>query len=319
MKRVALAATLMMLAACSVTIPITKPTPSGPSFSDASAKPATLRVIDGREGDEKNFSPKLEALNRAQVILTGVDSPVGFLADNLDKEFAARGYPVKVTTDPAGPADLELTVTRYRITARRVNAFTPWESIHEFRGVLKSGAREQVIKSFYFAGKVPVVSMSEIVAPCYDVPQSFMAKEIASKINHARLGFRSQDEVVGALLGKITPKVAEKDGGCPDLIALGGTNNPKAIEPLRRFAMGTDEGSRACAISALSMIGSEAELDFLSERYASLGGVDKFMAVKAVGDVGGDKGLELVKKAAANPLYGKEAGFKYVVDLYSTR
>ncbi len=307
---------LVLLAGCSVAIPITRPTPSEASFSDPSAEKATLRVVDGREGEETKFHVLLAGLSKAKVTLKGIDSPIAFLAENLGKEFAARGYPVTVTTDHGVAADLELLVTRYRIVSRRVNGYTPWEAMHEFRGVLSSGPRQQTIRAYFFNGKVPVWSMKDIVEPCFDVPQSLVVKEIASKINHARLGFQSSDEVVAALVKRAEPKRDENDGPFWELTELGGTNNPKAMASLKRYAAHKDEFVRACALSAIGMLGPEREAEFLKERYAALKSMDKYMALKAIGDIGDEASLQFVKSQASDPLYGKESGMQYLVDLY---
>jgi len=307
---------LSLLAGCSVAIPITRPTPSASSFSNPSAAKSTLRVVDGREGEETRFHVLLAGLRKAKVTLEGIDSPLAFLAENLGKEFAARGYPVTVTTDTSA-ADLELLVTRYRIVSRRVNAYTPWEAMHEFRGVLSSGPRQQTIRAYFFNGKVPVWSMKDIVEPCFDVPQSLLVKEIASKINHARLGFQSSDEVVAALVKRAEPKSDQNDGPFWELTELGGTNNPNAMAPLKRYAAHKDEFVRACALSAIGMLGPEREAAFLKEQYAALKSMDKYMALKSIGDIGDEASLQFVKSQASDPLYGKESGMQYLVDLYA--
>jgi hypothetical protein len=318
-KSTGLLASLMLLAGCSFSVPITRPTPSGASFSDPSARAATLKIVDGREGPETQFHLLLGGLSGAKVSIAGIDSPIAYLAENLGAEFAARGYPVKVTVDPAAAADLELRVTRYRIVSRRVSGFSPWEAMHEFRGVLSSGPKQQALRAYFFNGKLPVWSINEIVEPCFDVPQSILVKEIASKINRARLGFHSKDEAVGALVKRAAPKEDENDGPFWEIIELGGTNNPKALGPLKRYAVHKDEFVRACALSAIGMVGTPAEVSFLKERYSALGGMDKFMALKAIGDVGGAPGAEFVRAAAKDPAYEKEAGMKSVVDLYSDK
>jgi hypothetical protein len=250
-----------LLTGCSVTIPITRPTPSGPSFSDPGAAKATLKLVDGRTGQETTFHVLESRLSGANVQITGIDSPMTFLAENLGQELAARGYPVTVVSDPAAKADIELRVTRYRIISRRVSGFSPWESMHQFSGVLSSGSRQRTIFAYFFNSKVPVWGIGEILAPCFDVPQSILVKDIASKVNHALLGFKSSDAVIADLVKRAAPKEKLDDGPLWEIVELGGTNNPNAMEILKKYSSSSDEFVRAVALDAIGMLGPERELD----------------------------------------------------------
>jgi hypothetical protein len=299
-----------------LTIPLARPTPSGPSFSDPAAKKATLKLVDGRAGAEANFHLLVAALSRADIKFGGIESPMSFLAENLGKELAGRGYPVTIVTDPGAQADIELKVTRYRIVSRRVNGFTPWETMHQFSGVLSAGSKQRVIYAYFFNGKVPVWSIKEIYAPCFDVPQSILVKDVASKINRALLGFRSSDAVVDQLAKRAAPKDDQNDGPFWEIVELGGTNNPKAMEILKKYTSHKDEFVRAVALDAIGMLGPEKELAFLKERFASLKSLDKYMALKAIGDAGDAESLKFVSDQSSTKLYSDEAGMKYLVDLY---
>lgn len=308
-----------LLAGCSLTVPITRPTPSGPSFSDATARPATLAVLDERAGDETQFHVLTGGLAHAKVSLEGIDSPIAFLAESLGKEFAARGYPVHVTTDRSAASDLQLHVKRYRIVSRRSSGFAPWESMHQFAGTLTARSLSRDIYAYFYNGKFPVWSMKEVFEPCYDTPASILVKEIASKVNHAMLGFRSGDTVVADLAKKAAPKDDQDNGPSWEILELGGTNNPAAMEILKRYAAHKDEFVRACSFSAIGMLGPERELAFLKERYAALRSMDKYMALAAIGDAGDADSLAFVKSQMGDPLYHDEPGMQYVVDLYSGR
>jgi len=316
-RAVAFVSSCALLAGCSVTIPITRPTPSGPAFNDPSARAATLAVLDERTGSETTFNVLTGGLSGAKVSLEGIDSPIAYLADNLGKEFASRGYPVKVITDKSAPSDLQLHVKRYRIVSRRTNAYTPWEAMHQFSGVLTSGNRSRTIYAYFYNGKVPVWSMKDIYEPCFDTPSSILVKDIASKVNHAMLGFKSSNAVVTQLSQKAAPKENQDNGPLWEIIQLGGTNNPTAMEVLKHYTGHKDEFVRACAFSAIGMLGPEKELAFLKERYAALKSMDKYMALSAIGDAGDSDSLAFVKGQSTNKLYSDEPGMQYVVDLYS--
>lgn len=307
-------AALLFTGCGSLQIPISKPIPSSASFSDPAAAKATLKIVDARGAGESSFLVMTRGLSRAKVE-TAVE-PMGFLAEGLGAEFAARGYPVTVVKDAAAKADLELKVTRYRIVNSRLNAYTPWEAMHEFTGVLTTGNRERTIRGYFFNGKVPVWGMKEINGPCFDVPQSILVKEIASKVNREILGFKSSDAAVDALVKRAAPKDSVNDGPWGELIELAGTNNPKAMETLKKYAGHKDQFARAVALDAIGILGAQGEIPFLKEKYASLKGMDRFMALKAIGDAGD---TAFVSSQTSDKDYSGEAGMRYLVDLYSAK
>ncbi|HET6440325.1 MAG TPA: HEAT repeat domain-containing protein, partial [Anaeromyxobacter sp.] len=166
-------------------------------------------------------------------------------------------------------------------------------------------------------GKFPVWSMKEINGPCFDVPHSIVVKEIASKVNRAILGFQSTDAAVVALEERAEPKTSQDNGPYMELIELAGTNNPRAMPILKKYAKHKDEFVRAAALDAMGILGAKDELAFLKERYARLESLDRFMALKAIGDVGDDESLRFVADQASDRMYSSEEGMKFLVDLYS--
>lgn len=310
---------LALLTGCSFSIPVTRPMPSGPSFADAAAGKVTLRVVDARAGQETTFHVTTAALKGATVRLDGMDAPVARLAENLGAEFAGRGYPVKVITDPATPADVELRVTRYRIVSRQLG-IGPWEAMHEFGGTVRAGATEHRLFAYFFAHKLPVGEQS-VVEPCFNLPQSVLVKEVASKVNHLALGYRSTDAVVDELTRRARSKDDVERGPWLELVELAGTNNPRAMEVLKQYAAHRDEFVRAVAFDAIGILGPEKEVGFLKDRFASssLGRQDRYMALKAVGDAGDAESLKFVGYQTSHKDYEDEAGLKYLVDLYAGR
>ncbi|HYD39287.1 MAG TPA: HEAT repeat domain-containing protein [Anaeromyxobacter sp.] len=312
------AAAALLLTACAGTlnVPMNKPAPTSSAFADGKGAKGTLKLVDARGAEAATFHVGVAGLAKATLLTEGFD-PLAYLADGLGAEFAARGYPVQVTADPAAAADMELKVLRYRIVHRRVNGYSPWESMHQFRGVLTSGGREFPILAYFTNGKVPVWKISEIFEPCVQLPQSILVKEIASKVNRALLRVRASDAVVDEIVRRATPKDAFNDGPFMEIVELAGTNNPAAVPILKRYVGHKDEFVRMVALDAIGILGPEPERAFLQERYTALTDMDKAMALKAIGDIGDEAALAFVAAQASDALYVKEAGFSYLVDLYS--
>jgi len=300
----------------SIQVPMSKPVPTGTAYADGSGPKATLRLADARGDEAAKFHVTTAGLAKLPAMTDGLE-PMAFLAKNLEAEFAARGYPVTVTTDPAAKADMVLEVQRYRIVHRRVSGWTPWECMNEFRGTLSSGDRKFPILAYFFNGKVPVWSVGEVWGPCVDIPQSILVKEIASKINRNLLKFKAGDAAVDAIAQRAAPKATQNDGPYMELIELAGTNNPKAMEAIKRYAGSKDEFLNAVALDAIGILGPEPELAYLKAQYGGLKGMDRFMALKAIGDAGDEASLAFVAAQSKEKLYKDEAGFSYLVDLYS--
>jgi hypothetical protein len=320
LKKLAPAVGALLLSACAATlnVPMNQPVPTASAFADGKAAKATLKLVDARGAEAATFHVGTEGLAKATLLTAGFD-PIAYLTDGLGAEFTARGYPVQVTADPAAKSDMELKILRYRIVHRRVSGYSPWEAMHQFRGVLSSGGREFPILAYFTNGKVPVWKISEVFAPCVELPQSILVKEIASKVNRALLRVQASDAVVSEIAGRATPKDAQNDGPFTEIVELAATNNPAAMPILKRYVGHKDKFVRMVALDAIGMLGPEPERAFLQERYAALTDLDKAMALKAIGDIGDEAALTFVAAQKSDALYAKEAGFSYLVDLYSEK
>jgi len=312
------------LAGCTMSIPVARPTPSGLSYSGPRTPPVTLKVVDARAGEELTFHVLTAGLSGSTVRLDGMDAPVTVLAENLAAELEGRGYPVKVLTDPAASADVELRVTRYRIVSRQIPGFGPWEAMHQFRATLVAGPRQRTIHAYFFNSKRPLTGARDLRQPCFDLPQSILVKEIASKVNRAALGFQAGEATVDELVRRARSKEEAEGGPWLELVELGGTDNPGAMEALKRYTGHRDELVRAVAYDAIGMLGPERELPFLEGRFGSrtLETRELVMALKAIGDAGdaGDtEAADLVRLQTSHEDYDDEAGLRYLVDLYSGR
>ncbi len=159
--------------------------------------------------------------------------------------------------------------------------------------------------------------MDEIQGPCFDMPSAILIKGIAAKVNRFALHYRMNDTQLNTLNKTTQEKV---NSSAPDaylsVLEIGQSNNPKAIGYLKRFTENSDTLIRACALSAFGMIGQEDTLDFLKEKFAQHIDIDRFMALKSIGDLGTPEAMQFLRDARKDPQYNDEYGFKFVVDLY---
>jgi hypothetical protein len=308
-----------LFSGCSVKYTIKDPDVSNVKYDKAPVKPFVLKVIDKRSN--KEFHQKIAALSGLSVTLEKMDDPITWLSQSLEKEFIARKIPVKVVgQNDKSPANIVLTINKYDIVSRRLNAYTPWEAFHSFRGEVASGSKTCDIRAYFFNGKVPVWSISEVEDPCFNIPMSLMVKEIASKINTCAINASTGDATVNAIKARAEEEAKKKDiDACFPLFELGGTNNPSAMKPLIAFADYGDRIVRGCALSAIGMLGPGSQFDFLKKKYDTYEEIDKYMALKSIGDIGTTEARDFVKKAKSNPLYNKEYGFRYCADLYAEK
>lgn len=309
-----------LLSGCQMHIPVAKPAPSGTAHVQRREPRATLKLVDARGAEAASFYIFTAAGRGRPPRPPEGFEPIEFLAENLQAEFAARGYPVTVTTDPQAAADMTLEIQRYRVVNRWiVTVVAAMEAAHEFRAELSSGGRVFPIRAFFYNNRVSVWAVAEGYEPCIHRPASILVKEIASKVNRALLGFRADDTAVDEILARARPKDAIDDGPYMEIIELGGTNNPRAMEALKKYAVHKDEFVRAVALDALGMLGPENELPFLKERYAALEGRDKYMALKAIGDAGDPSSLDFLVSQRAAPIYKAELAVRTLVELYVNR
>lgn len=307
------------IAGCGLKYTVKDPAVSGVKYEKSGVKPTVLRIVDQRSG--RGFHEKLGGLSNVSIELENVDDPIAWLSQALAAEFTARALPVRIAgKNDKGPADVELIVKKFQIVSRRVSAYSPWESYHSFRGEVKSGSRTTAIRAYFFNGKVPVWSMKEVEEPCINMPLSLLVKEIASKINRLVLyGIAGNAAVrdMTARAGELAKK--KDDAACFPLFELGGSNNAAAVKTLVTFAENEDRFVRACALSAIGTLGVKDQFEFLKKKYTAHDEIDKYLALKSIGDLDTQQSVDFVKKAKSDPLYNKEFAFKYVVDLYLER
>jgi HEAT repeat protein len=182
--------------------------------------------------------------------------------------------------------------------------------------------QEKAIKAYFYNGKTPMWDIKEVEEPCFTIPVSIIIKDVASKINRAVFNLSASDGKVDALTSQIDAEIGKetKDPYARPfwkVLELGYTNNPKATEPLKKYTQDRDEFLKSCALSSIGTLGADGHLDFLIQQYRTAGGYnDKYMAAKAIGDIGTPAALQVLQDAKKDKSYASESGLKYCVDLY---
>ncbi len=307
----------LVLTGCSLTYDLNPSTGSAPNYDLLVKKNLTIQVVDDR--NDKEFAKGITGLKGVAINIGNVDNPIVWLAQAMQAEFDDRGISVEIVTDltKGQSPDFELRVIKYQIISSRTSGFHPYVAYHSFAGNLQATNKDNKIMSYFLYGKTPVWVMSEVQEPCFDMPASILLKEIVSKINHIALQHSMSDEQVMELTATAKEKVksAEPDAYLA-VIDLGGTNNIKAMEPLIQFANGEDVLIRACALSAMGTLGADGQFEFLKEKYREYIDIDRFMALKSIGDIGTPEAIKFLRTAKEDLQYQEEYGFKFSVDLY---
>jgi hypothetical protein len=313
---------LMLFAGCSLKMTITEPAVSSIDYGIQNAATKTLTIIDKRSGlDSTYVVGKLGPIGEVKEIpvsLENVADPVGYFARNLEKEFISRKVPMKCVVGNTAADGLTLEIIRYQIINRRATGFSPWEAMHVFEGILMGDGRKSSIKAYFYNGKMPVWTMSEIEDPCFNIPISIIIKDVASKINQAVFNYSAPDEKVDRLSAEIESQ-RDKDGNPPfwKILELGYTNNQKAMEPLKKYAQQGYEFIKSCALSAIGVLGANGQFEFLKQRYTEGGYNDRYLAIKAIGDIGSPEAIQFIREIRKMSAYENEWGVKCCVDLYA--
>lgn len=316
----------MLLTGCGLNITVKEPTLSSVNYARQNVAQQTLNIVDGRTGTDTLFvmgkvglGAKMSDISNL-LKLENIKDPIAFFSMHLEKELNSRGIPVKCAVRKAGGNGLTLTVIRYQILNYRATGFSPWEACHVFHGILEGNGVKTPIKAYFYNGKTPVWSMNEINEPCFDVPASIIIKEVASKINRAIFTLKATDEKVNALTAEIDAKLPLNKPGGPfwKVLELGYTNNSSAMEPLKKYSQHEgDEFFKSCALTAIGTLNPEGQFEFLKQRYEAGGYNDRYMAAKAIGDLGTPEALHFMQGLKNTDAYNGEGGLKSCVDLYA--
>ncbi len=305
-----------ILTGCSLKYDLHPPITSSAEY-EKNVEQHVVYVVDNRQ--DKEFMKGMTALEGVDLKIGNVNDPVSWLAQSLEKEYLSHNISVTFTTDMAlkTTADATLTVNKYQIINSRTSSFTPYVAFHLFSGTITNSNSKESLLSYFVYGKTPIWSMDEVQGPCFDMPSAILIKGIAAKVNRFALHYRMNDIQLNTLNKTTQEKV---NSSAPDaylsVLEIGQSNNPKAIGYLKPLTENSDTLIRACALSAFGMIGQEDTLDFLKGKYAQHIDIDRFMALKSIGDLGTPEAMQFLKDARNDPQYNEEYGFKFVVDLY---
>lgn len=305
---------LFLLTGCGLNFTVKDPVQSNMAYISQNTAPTVLYIVDNRTGMDSNF-----LLGRS-LKLDNIQNPVAFFATHLEKELNSRQVPVKCILSNNEAKGMKLIVHRYQIVNVRATGYSPWESMHIFSGTLVNDGKKTAIKSYFYNGKVPMWSMNEVLEPCFNIPISIVIKDVASKIDRAAFELKASDQKVKSLTADLDTQMAQKDySEFWKVLELGYTNNPEAINPLKKFARTDDEFFKSCAISSIGILGGVKEIEFLKTSYKEGSHNDRYMSVKALGDIAIPEAIQALEEIKKDPAYEKEAGLKYGVDLYLQR
>ncbi|OGQ94369.1 MAG: hypothetical protein A2521_09865 [Deltaproteobacteria bacterium RIFOXYD12_FULL_57_12] len=303
---------------CSLTYNLNQPVPPTVTYDLAVKKnEIIMNIIDNRV--DTKFTKGITGLQSLDIKIGNVNDPIAWLAESLNNEFRNRGISIKINNkdDNVASPDIVLTINKYQIVSSRTSGFHPYVAYHSFSGKLQNNELNSMVIAYFLYGKTPIWSMGEIQAPCFDMPMSILVKEIAAKINRISLHYSLSDQQLENLNIQVEEKIKM---AAPDaylsVLDLGASNNPKAMDYLVRLADADDTLIRACALSAIGMLGADGKLDFLKGKYAQYVDIDRFMALKSIGDIGTPEAIDFIKNARQDPQYDNDNGFKFCVDLY---
>jgi hypothetical protein len=303
-----------LLQACSLTVPIDSPNVSEFSYSsNDSSAPIVLTLDSGLQEGHKVSKGKLPiSLSHEGRELEATP----FVFESLKKELASRKLPIEI--GQAGDNVVELL--DFSVIHHRVSGFSPMVTISTMSANLKTKDGTKRIASMVKRAKVPVWTMDEINDPCYNEPIELLIKEFAAKINRELLDYSLSDDQVSGLISKINSGSGDDRLAYFDVYELGFSNNPKALEALKGFSSHKSDYVRMAAISSLGILEANDYFEELKSIYHN-GRLwqDRGMALKAIGDLGGEKSTTflLAEKQRWEKLSNNEATWnKVIIDLY---
>ncbi|HOW56845.1 MAG TPA: HEAT repeat domain-containing protein [Smithellaceae bacterium] len=322
-KFVCAIALITFLTGCSLSYTIKEPVPSRVKYENANIASVTLTIVDQRKDTDAVFI--LERLGAGSEMKEGkvvkfdnLEDPILYFARNLEREMNSRNIPVKCVLGKSASEGFSLLIHKYQIANTRATGFSPWESFHIFSATIVKNGQTKNIKAYFYNGKVPVWSMDEIQEPCFNIPMSIIIKDVASKISNYFFNLRVADDKVSRLSDEINAEIEKNDfGAFWKVLELGYTNNHQATSYLRKYARMGDEFFKSCAVSAIGMLGGEEDIEFLKQSYKEGWYNDRYMAIKAIGDIGTPNALQFIQTLRKEPVYEKEDGLKYCVELYA--
>jgi len=300
--------------ACTLKIPIDTPDVSMLSYNTKESKEVVqLNLKDNFDIKHQvsNGSIKINLVHNNTVLKA---SP--FIFSSLKRELEARKLPVEYSD----LGDNIIEFQEFEILNHMANGYSPVVTISTIKAELITKNGNKKISAMVKRGKVPVWSIKEINAPCYNEPVELLIKEIAAKINRELFGYSLNDEQVNKLVNKVNREANNNRLSYFDVYELGFSNNPKAIEPLKEFTKHKSEYIRIAAISSLGILGAKDFLENFKLIYKNAKlWQDRGMALKAIGDLGSNEAIEYLmqEKVKWKKLTTNEAKWNtLIIDLY---
>jgi HEAT repeat protein len=314
---VAAAFALSMFSGCALQIPIKDPVPSKIAYTATSAAPVTLNFKDQRIGTARTEP----AGGRLTTNLSYNDKPfepVPWLAQHTVSEMKARGLPVSLGNGESGGTDV--LIQRLRVENHRASGFSPLVTFTLLRADVVTPRGTQRIAAFIKRGKVPIMTMGEVVDPTFNDPLHVLTKELAAKLNQQLFGQSISDAQLATLVAKVNENASRDNDAYIDVYQVGFGNNPKAVPDLVKWASHANEYVRLAAISSLGILKANDQFDFLSKIYQSDKiWQDRAMALKAIGDLGTPAArayLEGVRSKLVGNADNEAVWTRLVLDLY---
>jgi len=265
---------------------VAEPVASSVVYEAEEKSECRLVMKDSRGASDAQFS--LGTLD-AQL---NIPDEVAFLKRNLRLELVNRGVVVNQEEGTVHP--LTIDIRKFRIRNHRSSGFHPYVTYMTFSADLYDGGQRHRVTGYFKNGKVPVWAFREVEEPCYNVPMSLVVKEVATKINGQVLGNTSPDSEVDRLTADLDT-LTETEDLYVKVLELGYTNNLKAVPALVKMASHDDSMIRACAVSSLGMLQAKDQTDFLIGFYRNHDGTEKYMALKAIGDMNTKQSIAFLK------------------------
>lgn len=291
---------------CTKTFVVQDPAPSSIVYDHKYSKLVKLKVLDKRSKSDKSLSA-----GTLNVVLKNMENEIQFLGVNLEEALKFRGINAIYSEGEGG--EIVLTVRKYRIRNLRTTGFSPYWTFTTFSGEIEKNGQKNIVTFYFKRGKVPVWAFKEVEEPCYNVPVSLMVKEIASKIDRYYFGLQTPNRKVTELVNDINNNFDEFS--FLKALELGYTNNPSAIAPLVELTNHSDSMVRACAICSLGVIGATDQFEFLKNVYQTRESIEKYMALKSIGDLGTPESVDFIRSLKESDDY-KDENIQEIVDLY---
>jgi hypothetical protein len=286
----------LAVASCSPTFVVKEPAPSGLKLEvpDAQASGA-VSVLDERSAGDPFTGGSVSftlATNGAPL------QPVPFLANSLTAELASRGVDARFSAGEHGAPRLHLKT--FRIHDHEVTSYSPFVTLTLLSADVETASGSRHVAVFVKRGKVPILSLDEVVDTVFNDALSVAVKELATKYVAVAYGYRSSDRTVEEIARRLATRTPQS---FMDVYELGFTNNPAAVPRIVELLNDPNEYVRLAAISSLGTLGASNQFARLKAIYD--GGArmwqDRAMAIKSIGDLNTSESRALIE-AEANRL-----------------